>query len=375
MKTTSSASPLVSIITPVFNQCQFIEIAIRSVLAQTYPAIEHVIVDGKSTDGSVEVIAALAQQYPGRIRFSSEPDQGPCDAFNKGCSMAQGEIFGWLGADDIYLPHAVQTVVNRFKAKTETAFVYGESDMMDARGEVIGRFATCDFSVERALNHGACFAFSTAFFRREVIEKVGGFLLHDEACDHDWVIRAGLQFPISRLPETLGRFRMHAGGKTASRGDEVYPKAVFLINRRYGGKWLSPVCRQYYRQLVKRVPLLGSVYERYVEYAGFDEFIDPHIRRIAVFGAALTGYQCMETAIEHKRVVPLFIDNFPPPSGLFRDRPVVTPEHLALKMQQEVDAVIVATKSRSGAQMRRQLLRLGFKKPIYCWQFSKYKNL
>jgi glycosyltransferase involved in cell wall biosynthesis len=373
MKATSSAAhPLVSIITPVFNQSQFIEIAIRSVLKQTYPAIEHVIVDGKSTDGTVDVIADLAQQYPGRIRFSSEPDQGPCDAFNKGCSLARGEIIGWLGADDCYLPDAVQTVVSRFQTCPETAFVYGEADLIDARGEIIGRFATRDFSVERALNHGACFAFSTAFFRREVVDKVGGFLIHDEACDHDWVIRVGLNFPIARLPETLGRFRLHPGGKTGSIGDEVYPKAVFLINRRYGGKWLSPVCRRYYGQLAKKVPLLGPLYEQYIEFAGYDRIIDPRCRRIAVFGAALSGYQCMETVTEHKRTVPLFIDNFPPPSGAFRNLPAVTPANFMSNMQQEVDAVIVATKSRSGAQMRRQLRALGFQKPIYCYQYSKF---
>jgi glycosyltransferase involved in cell wall biosynthesis len=373
MKATSSVTlPLISIITPVFNQSKFIEIAIRSVLEQTYPAIEHVIVDGKSTDGTVDIIAELARRYPGRIRFSSETDQGPCDAFNKGCSLARGEIFGWLGADDCYLPDAVQSVASRFQTHADTAFVYGESNMIDARGEIIGRFATCDFSVERALNHGACFAFSTAFFRREVVNKVGGFAIHDEACDHDWVIRVGKRFPIARLPETLGSFRMHSGGKTGSRGDDVYPKAVFLINRRYGGKWLSPVCRRYYGQLAKKVPLLGRLYEQYIEFAGFARIIDPCCRRIAVFGAALSGYQCMEELIEQKRTVPLFIDNFPPPNGAFRNLPAVTPVKFMSNMQQEVDAVIVATKSRSGAQMRRQLRELGFCKPIYSFYFSKF---
>src|SRR5690348_7251696 len=103
----SSDQPLVSIITPSLNQAAFIEAAIESVLAQDYPAIEHVVVDGGSTDGTLD----LLKRYGQRVRWISEPDAGQSDAINKGVRMTSGPLLAWLNADDQYTPGAVSRAV------------------------------------------------------------------------------------------------------------------------------------------------------------------------------------------------------------------------------------------------------------------------
>ena len=100
---TPSALPLVSIVTPTYNMAKYLTETIESVLAQDYPNIEYIVVDGASTDGSLEIL----ERYQGRLRYFSEPDRGPADAAAKGFRQARGEIFAWLNADDTYLPGAV----------------------------------------------------------------------------------------------------------------------------------------------------------------------------------------------------------------------------------------------------------------------------
>lgn len=166
-------NPLVSVITTVLNGVKYLEICIESVLSQSYPYIEHVFVDGGSSDGTLDVLASYKAKYPNRIRFISEPDKGSGDAWNKGLRMAKGDIFGWLGSDDTYEPDAIMTVVDFFRSNPDAYFVYGGCNYINEKGEIIGKFPTKDFDLEEAINDACCIALPSAFYKREVIEKVG----------------------------------------------------------------------------------------------------------------------------------------------------------------------------------------------------------
>ena len=128
------APPLVSVITPSFNAARFLEETIQSVLAQDYPYIEYIVMDGGSTDGSLNIL----RSYADRLTYSSGADEGAADAINNGFAKARGEILAWLGADDTYLPGAVSKAVAALNCNPDAAAVYGEGYWTDAQGQVLG---------------------------------------------------------------------------------------------------------------------------------------------------------------------------------------------------------------------------------------------
>ena len=119
--------PLVSIVTPSFNQARFIRETIESVLAQDYPRIEYIVVDGGSTDGTIDILRG----YDGRLIWSAERDRGQADAINKGFRRARGEILAWLNSDDTYLPGAVSAAVSHLVQHRDCAMVYGDGFLID----------------------------------------------------------------------------------------------------------------------------------------------------------------------------------------------------------------------------------------------------
>jgi glycosyltransferase involved in cell wall biosynthesis len=118
-------------------------------LSQSYPHIEHVFVDGGSTDGTVEMLSDYSTRYPDRVRFISEPDNGGTDAANKGIIMSKGEILGFLGADDTYEPDAIQAIVEFFGANRDAHIVFGDYNRIDAKGKLIQRSRTKDFNLKK----------------------------------------------------------------------------------------------------------------------------------------------------------------------------------------------------------------------------------
>ncbi|HRY21099.1 MAG TPA: glycosyltransferase family 2 protein, partial [Flexilinea sp.] len=129
--------PFVSIVTPSFNQAEFLERTIQSVLSQDYPNLEYIIIDGGSTDGSVEII----RKYENRLAYwVSEKDKGQTNAINKGFNRAKGEIFAWLNSDDIYEPGAIQAAVEALMSDPSLGFVYGDCNFIDSHDRIIGKF-------------------------------------------------------------------------------------------------------------------------------------------------------------------------------------------------------------------------------------------
>lgn len=228
--------PLVSIVTPSFNQAQFIEATISSVLAQDYPRIEYIVADGGSTDGTLEIL----RRYGDRITWLSEPDRGQSHAINKGFSRARGEILAWLNSDDTYLPQAVSTAVKHLTAHPACAMVYGEGYCIDEAGRVTGRFpATRPFDLWQLVYVSDFILQQTVFFRREAVEAVGGL---DEslnwAMDWDLFIRIGKLFQVDCLPQYMANLREYRSAKTASGGIPRLRELARVMRRH--GSWRYP---------------------------------------------------------------------------------------------------------------------------------------
>jgi len=143
--------PLVSIVTPSYNQAEYLEKTINSVLSQNYPNIEYIVVDGGSSDSSLEII----QKYSKSLAWwVSEPDLGQTDAINKGFSHVTGEIMAWLNSDDTYHPNAVSEAVDLLQANPQIGLVYGDTNFIDAKDQVIGKFNAQQTSYKRLRRGG-----------------------------------------------------------------------------------------------------------------------------------------------------------------------------------------------------------------------------
>ena len=255
--------PLVSIVTPVLNGVKYMETCIQSVFNQTYSLIEHVIVDGGSTDGTVEILSSYQAKYPDRIRVISEPDKGAGEAWNKGLAMAKGEIFGWLGSDDIYPADAIMMVVEFFRANPDAYFVFGGCIYINEKGEMIRECQTKDFNLERILNDSCYVSTPSSFYKREVVEKVG--FLDTWGNDYDYLIRIGKVFRIHRIEKILSNFRIHKESYSTGSSKEARRKCLredWLVSRRHGGRFFSGYCRRYYKFIIIEGlrPFLSPVY-------------------------------------------------------------------------------------------------------------------
>jgi len=255
---------LVSIITTSCNRIKYLEECIQSVLNQSYSFVEHIIVDNCSTDGTVDLLADYQARYPDRIRFISEPDKGACDGWNKGIALARGGILGWIGSDDAYEPDTVTAVVEFFRKNPHAYFVYGNCNVIDGDGKLLGRLYAKDFDLKRAI-HGQCAMFTPAvLFKREVYEKVGAFDPTINACDYDFYLRAGRLFKLHRIDRTLTNFRMHKDSVTCAKDSTyMYAEQNFRVARRYGATYLSPIGRSYLMSKVIRSsirPILTRIY-------------------------------------------------------------------------------------------------------------------
>lgn len=230
----------ISIITSVLNSGEYLRECLESVMFQTYPNIEHILIDGGSTDNTLEIIAEYAKRFPGRIRYISEPDHGPCDAWNKGLRMATGDVIAWLGSDDLYFHHTVEIVMNYFENNPEWCFLFGECLLIDAQEKEIGLFGVVDFNLNRVLNIRNGIATPSAFYRKEVIDKVGDMDTSIHSCDYDYWIRTSKFFKMHKVNELLSKFRIHRNSVSGSLGAQrIYAQEALLLNRRYGGNLFS----------------------------------------------------------------------------------------------------------------------------------------
>lgn len=236
--------PLVSIITPSFNQAEYLEATIQSVLTQDYPRIEYIVIDGGSTDGSVDVI----QKYQNRLAFwVSEQDKGQTDAINKGFNRAKGDILAWINSDDTYNPKAVGEAVLYLMENPDVAMVYADCDFIDEQGRVIGKFASRQTDYKKLRQGYVHIPQQTMFFRAKYWKEVGpldpSFYF---AMDYDLWVRIAARAPIKYLPgRTWANFRIHTSSKT-NVNDERGWKEMLRVHYRDGGSFFAPIVAKYY---------------------------------------------------------------------------------------------------------------------------------
>jgi len=256
--------PKVSIITPSYNQAEFIERTILSVLDQGYPNIEYIVFDGGSTDDSIDII----KKYQDKIAYwVSEPDRGQTHAINKGFKRATGEICAWLNSDDLYMENAVSSAVNYFLKYPEVDLLYSHCLNIDENDGIINLRICKDYNRESFISYPSLISQPATFWRKSLFEKIGYLEEnYDYVMDLEFWLRAansGCNFMLVR-DKIFAAFRLYPNskcgginlGERSDHNDKLFDEAKEVFFK-YGGKRLSSY---YFRLLAKRYQMFKMIF-------------------------------------------------------------------------------------------------------------------
>ena len=250
-------NPTVSIITPSYNQAFFLEKAILSVLEQDYPNIEYLVVDGGSTDGSVDII----KKYADRISWwVSEKDRGQADGINKGLRRATGEIVAWLNSDDFYQPGAITNAVRALQEHPDAGFVYGNLQVVNETGETTNILSYEDWKL-KGLMEFKIIGQPSVFMRCEVL-KQAGYL--DESyhylLDHHLWLRMAIKAQPQYVPKLWAGEHYHAGSKNAAHAAEFGKEARHILEWMRSQPELAELLKKNQRRVEAGVERLDAFY-------------------------------------------------------------------------------------------------------------------
>jgi glycosyltransferase involved in cell wall biosynthesis len=256
------ATPWVSVVVPCLNRAHLLRPTIDSILNQTYPLIECIIMDGGSTDATVEIL----KQYGTRIRWVSEKDKGHADAINKGWKLSKGEILAWLNADDVWeVPDSVSQAVSYFLEHPEADVVYGTCGSINEAGERKHMTYLREWDLAYAVEYcDHCIPQPAAFFRRSIVEKVGWLdITFISKKDHELWLRIGRIGEIHHIPVMLASERITPG--TWSKRGDITAQACVALTKKFFRQTGLPAELQ-----SKKRTAMYNAYIRGMEYAWKD---------------------------------------------------------------------------------------------------------
>lgn len=209
--------PLISAVMPSYNQAGFIREALDSILSQDYPNLEVIVVDGQSTDGTIDIL----KSYGDRIRWVSEKDKNQSDALNKGFKMAKGEIIAWLNSDDAYDMNVFPVIGRYFAEHPDCMWLYGRCIIINEHSREIRKWVTAyknfflpRYSYDLLLVQNVLSQMAI-FFRRQALEETGPLDVNlRNAMDYDFWLRLGQRYKPHYIDQNFGKFRLHTGSKT-----------------------------------------------------------------------------------------------------------------------------------------------------------------
>ncbi len=237
----SSKLPKISIITPSYNQGQFIEQTIKSVIEQDYPNLEYIVMDGGSTDNTLTIL----KKYSNKLKWFSAKDKGQADAINKGMEMATGDILAYINSDDYYLPGAFKKVVSFFKQNPEFKWVVGDYLIVDERNKQIQqpiiaykRFWRSLFPT-RSLYVLNYIPQPSTFWRKQIRSEIGKFNLNlHYVMDYDFWLRIISKYPLGRISGPLSAFRIHRQSKGGVNYSQQFAEELKVMKKYTNNKLL-----------------------------------------------------------------------------------------------------------------------------------------
>jgi glycosyltransferase involved in cell wall biosynthesis len=272
----------ISIITPSYNQGQFIEETIRSVLLQNYTNIEYIIIDGGSTDNSIDII----KKYQNNIAYwISEPDRGQTHAINKGLAIATGDIVAYLNSDDMYLPDSFTQIIEFFNNNPDIDMVYGNLVHIDKQSNMIDVMECGKLDVFKLFSFHYYLPQATVFLRHEIVKKIGPF---DEKLnlnmDYDYWVRLSFFGKIAHIPKELACARLYPEAKSQFFSQDYLQENLIILEK--------------YKNLIKKLDnselLLFHAYASIYFYGGLS-----YLKR----GDLVLGLKNIRTAIKYNKYI------------------------------------------------------------------------
>lgn len=280
METSPSTLPKVSIVIPTFNTGRYVLDAIDSVLEQTYPNVELIVVDDGSTDDTPELLA----QHPGSFTRFRQTNAGQSAAMNFGWTHSTGELLGYLSADDLLHRNAIESIVAFLRDKPEAVLAYPDFCVIDEHSKHVRTVETPNYEERLLVANFQCLPGPGALFRREVWERTGGWNAGlKNIPDMDYFLRLCQYGPFVRVPVALADFRIHSGSTTynpcnASRADEP----IKVVNSLYATQGLSPSILSFKRKAVANALMLSGFmhgfsgrYTLFLKRVGKAALLDP----------------------------------------------------------------------------------------------------